>query len=419
MAILKIDAERLWRRIMELSEFTEPNRPWTRLAFGENHRRCREWVRAQMAEAGLSVGVDPGGNMIGTREGRRKGLPAIACGSHSDTVPNGGRFDGAAGLAAAVEIASALADNDVELDHSLEVIDFLAEEPNEFGTSCVGSRAVAGELTESALALESPEGETLASAINAMGGDSAKLRGPLRGKRDTAAFFELHIEQGPVLEQTCVDVGLVTDFVGIDRYRLKVSGEAAHAGTTPMDRRRDALVGAAELVLEARRLAEHLNAGDTYLVATVGKLAVRPNGSNVVPGSVDFVLEMRSNRREAAREFEKEFFRFAEESCAGAGLMFESERSSSVQPVRTNEKMLSLLRNAATAAECTFREMSSGAGHDAAHMAFVCPSGMVFVPCRGGRSHCPEEWAEKEQIARGAQVMLEAILLCDARELDG
>ena len=399
---------------MDLSAFTEPERPWTRPAFSDLHRRCRDWIRAQMESAGLEVVIDAGGNMAGKSSGSIDGLPSIACGSHSDTVPSGGRFDGAAGLAAAIEIAHALADNGMRLNHAFEAIDFLAEEPTEFGMSCVGSRAVAGKLTAFSLAAKSPEGTTLAEAIDGMGGDSARLGRPLRGRCDTAAFFELHIEQGTILERAGTDVGIVTEFVCINRHSLKVAGEAAHAGTTPMDVRRDALVGAATLVQNVSERAESLNSRGTYLVATVGRIAIQPNGANVVPGSVELALEIRSNRVEAVRDFEAGFFQFAADACCKAGLKFDAEQKSSAPRVSVNEGLRMHLREAAASSGCSFREMPSGAGHDAAHMSEVCPSCMVFVPCLRGRSHCPEEWSDKDQIGRGAQVMLEAMLSFDA-----
>ena len=412
---LTINSDRLWRRIHALAEITDPDQPWTRVAFSDLHKQGRRWLTQEMQAAGLAVCIDAAANLIGSLKGTDSNAAAILCGSHSDTVPRGGRFDGIAGVLVALEVAETLAENEVRLRHHLEVVDFLAEEPNRYGMSCIGSRAMAGVLSKEQLGLTATDGSTTAQGIAAMGGVPTQLTGALRNDDEVAAFYELHIEQGVVLEEDGVDIGVVTDIVGISRYRISITGEAAHAGTTPMDRRRDALAGAALLVTTAETLAIEQDTNGAYLVATVGQLDVTPNGSNVVPGRVDFSIEVRSSNAQEITRFSNEFLSRAESICEQRSLVLEVTQVSSGQPVACDYTVQNSLMEAAQMNGCRHIQMPSGAGHDAAYMAQIAPAGMIFIPCRRGRSHCPEEWAEKEALSKGAQVLLDAICNFDAK----
>jgi len=410
---LSINADRLWQRIEELAAITDPDRPYSRVAFSHLHAEGRQWLTGQMKQAGLDVRVDAGANLIGRLAGSENGRAAIVSGSHTDTVPRGGRFDGIAGVLVALEVAQTLAENGERLRHPFEVVDFLAEEPNKYGFSCIGSRAIAGVLTEQQLAYVAADGTSTAEGISAMGGDPERLGPPLRDRDDLAGFFELHIEQGVVLEQDAVDIGIVTDIVGITRYRIRLTGEAAHAGTTPMNRRKDALVAAAILVQEAETLASTQQTDGAYLVATVGKLDVVPNGSNVVPGFVDLAIEVRSNSNEQVDRFYETFLARCREVCNQRDIALQADRISDGAAIGCDQAVQSALVEAAEMNRASYVRMPSGAGHDAAYMARIGPSGMIFIPCLKGRSHCPEEWADKKALATGAQVMLDGIRLYD------
>jgi beta-ureidopropionase / N-carbamoyl-L-amino-acid hydrolase len=274
-ATLPIDGRRLWADLMTLAEITDPDRPYTRQSFSPRFVEGREWLSRQFEAAGLDVRIDPAGNLIGRANTGRPNAGTIMMGSHSDTVPSGGRFDGAAGLIVALEIARSIKEAGIRLWHGLEVVDFLAEEPSEFGLSCIGSRGMAGELEPKLLAYEDPSGERLDGAIDRIGGQTSRLSDAIRN--DVVAFFELHIEQGIVLETRGLDLGLVTAIAGITRIEIVFSGSADHAGTTPMDLRRDALVAAAETVTfvaeQARDLAKR---GHGNFVATC-----RPAGARI------------------------------------------------------------------------------------------------------------------------------------------
>lgn len=410
-----IDADRLWSRVEALAAITDPERPWSRVAFSELHKQGRAWLTREMEQAGLSVGIDAGANLVGRLPGLENDRAPIVSGSHTDTVPRGGRFDGIAGVLVALEVAQTIAESGEALRHPLEVIDFLAEEPNKYGFSCIGSRAMAGVLTPAQLAYAASDGTTTADGIAAMGGDPSRLTGPLRDRGDVAGFFELHIEQGVVLEEDGTDIGVVTGIVGITRYQLGVTGEAAHAGTTPMDRRKDALVGAAILIQEAEARALRQDTKGAYLVATVGKLEVIPNGANVVPGSVEFAIEVRSSRDAEIERFFEGYLASAAETCARRDLTLEAARVSDGAAIACDEAVQAAFATAAERAGASHMRMPSGAGHDAAYMARIGPSGMIFVPCLKGRSHCPEEWADKSALAKGAQVLHDAIRIYDGQ----
>ncbi len=409
----QINQGRLWADLMALAQITEPDRPYTRRSFSPLFLEGRNWLADRYRAAGLSVRIDAAGNLIGRLVGKRTDVPAIMIGSHSDSVPNGGRFDGIAGVLVGVEIARALTESQTLLDHALEVVDFLAEEPSEFGLSCIGSRAMAGALEGAHLELTGPGQETLAAAIERVGGVSGRLAEARRD--DVRAFLELHIEQGPVLEATGIDVGIVTAIVGITRIEICLKGEAAHAGTAPMAGRHDAGVAAAEIVLAVRELAHALNAlGEGYFVATAGVLEIRPNAANVVPGEARLVIDARSEKALLMQRFLADLRRRVSEiAVSSSTALSRFELLSHNDPAACDAKLQQVLEESAAAMNCSTKSMASGAGHDAAFVSRIAPSAMLFVPCLGGRSHCPEEWTEPPALAAGAAVLLEAVRRID------
>lgn len=410
---MNVNGERLWRRIEALGAITDKSKPYTRRSFSSLHKQGRQWLRRQFQEAGLAVRVDAGGNLIGRLAGEDGGLPRLGAGSHTDTVPSGGRFDGIAGVLAALEVAHAYQDHGVRLRRDFEVIDFLAEEPSEFGLSRVGSRALTGDLSAAMLAYESPAGATLAEGIAAVGGDPKALDQPLLRKGEFAAFVELHIEQGPVLERESLSIGIVTDIVGITRMDLSFAGQADHSGTTPMNIRRDALVAASRTVSAADEQARAWLHRPEYVVATVGKLDVEPNGANVVPGRVDMTLEVRSSSDSVAQSIVERVCEAGRAAADQLGVAFAAAPMSFSPAAACDAKVQQAIETACRQANTSCKFMASGAGHDAACMTKLCPAGMIFIPCLDGRSHCPEEWATKEQLALGAQTLYDAIKLLD------
>ena len=417
---LSLDADRLWGDVMALAEITDRKHPYTRRSFTPLFLQGRAWLADRFKDAGLAVRIDQTGNLIGRLEGKNSSLGVIAVGSHSDTVSSGGRFDGIAGLIAGLEVARALRDGGTHLLHTLEVIDFLAEEPSDFGLSCVGSRGVTGALQPAMLAMKSPGSEPLGEALRRVGGDPDRLEGARR--HDIAAFLELHIEQGKVLELRALDIGIVTSIVGIRRIEIIFEGTADHAGTTPMTLRHDALVAAAHTVIAIRTAAERLSAeGTDYFVATVGILAVGPGASNVVPGRCRLVIDIRTTNPALTEQFATVIEReSAKHAAATSVVRAPLVTLSDGPPAACDPALRSLLRSAADELGLKTTDITSGAGHDTSFMTRICPSAMVFVPCRDGKSHTPEEWADRDAIAAGATVVLQTVKALDqslARDL--
>ena len=409
---LPVDADRLWDDIMALAAISDPERPYTRRSFTPLYQQAREWLTRRFQEAGLEVRIDAAGNLIGRRAGADSGLKAIVLGSHSDTVPSGGRFYRIAGVIAALETALSLKNAGVVLRHPLEVVDFLAEEPSEFGLSCVGSRGMAGVLEPSMLALKGPGNEPLADALRRVGGDPSRLAEAKR--EDVRVFLELHIEQGVVLESEGY-IGVVMSIVGIRRMEIAFEGEADHGGTTPMNLRRDALVAAARTVDSVRRAADALaKEGGDYFVATVGILDVSPSASNVVPGLSRLIIDARSTSPEMTRRFVERIDRESADHARAAGVRrTRFAVLSDGPPAASDPALRAELRHAAQRLGLSARELASGAGHDAAFMTRICPAAMIFTPCRAGKSHAPEEWADREALAAGAAVMFETVRAID------
>jgi N-carbamoyl-L-amino-acid hydrolase len=406
---LPLDADRLWADVMALAEITDPARPYTRRSFTALFLEGRAWLAQRFADAGLVTRIDAAGNLIGRIEGSHPALGVIAIGSHSDTVPAGGRFDGIAGVATGLEIVRALRDAGIRPRHTIEIIDFLAEEPSEYGLSCVGSRGMTGALDRRMLDLTEPGGEKLRDALRRVGGDPDRLDQARRN--DISAFLELHIEQGVVLESRSLDVGIVTSIVGIRRIEVVFQGEADHAGTTPMALRHDALVAAANTVASVRGVAEQLAAeGPDYFVATVGILDVDPSGSNIVPGRCRLIIDARTTNPALTKRFVEIIDRASMAHAAAARVRRASFTTlSDGPPVRCDTNLRSALRQGARDLGLGETDLPSGAGHDAAFMSRICPSAMVFVPCRAGKSHAPEEWADRDAIAAGAAVIYQAV----------
>src|SRR5690625_4778334 len=412
MSTMHINAARLTDRIACLAEFTEPDRPYTRRAFTDLYVEGREWLAAEFRAASLKVRLDAGANLIGERTGAEPGSGTIMLGSHTDTVAGGGRFDGIAGVLAGLEVAQALHEAGVTLRHGLAIADFLSEEPSDYGVSCVGSRALVGNLSAEQLAFTNPEGETLAAALIRMGGQPERLTGPLTQPGEVAAYLELHIEQGPVLEEAGAPVGIVSGIAGIQRLQVTVSGRAGHAGTVPMALRADALVGAARFTDLVWRAARQ-EAEQEQFVATIGRFDVYPNGANVVPGRVELVLEARSLDNDRTKAFLDRVAEEGRQVCAELGLDFYAEPQSFAAAVHCDAGLRTLLGNAAAARGYAHRQLISGAGHDAMQVAELAPVAMLFVPCKDGISHHPEESARTANLVAGAEVLLDTVLAFD------
>lgn len=402
-----VNSDRLWQDVMTLANYTEPNRPWTRRSFTKRYNEGRDWLKSRMEEASLEVEVDAAANIIGKRKGLNHKLPPIVIGSHTDTVPDGGRFDGIVGVLAGLEALRALDEQRIKLDRTVELVDFTAEEPSVYGLSTVGSRAWSGNLTDEMLTYTNANGETLSSAIQYAGGDPDKIKAVKRESGSICLYLELHIEQGPVLLEKKSSLGIVSGIVGIRRYRVCVEGSSNHAGTTPMHLRKDALNGACAMSLSLEKLAN--NNYSKPVVATVGEFTNFPNASNVIPGRIEFTVEIRSISTKVLNEVSEQFLKQVNQIGKARDLKVETEEVSFSNPISIKDNIKSLLFKACEQITSPIIELPSGAGHDANQMSFIGPVGMLFIPCKGGRSHCPEEWAKQKDLAIGATAILNVI----------
>jgi beta-ureidopropionase / N-carbamoyl-L-amino-acid hydrolase len=404
---LRVDGDRLNRWLAELRRFGGTAAGGThRPAYSDADVQARAWVRQVMADAGLSVRVDAAGNLLGRREGRDPSLPPILFGSHIDSVPDGGSYDGNLGSLGAIEVARTLKDRGVTTRHPLEVVVWQNEEGG-----LVGSRVAAGELPMQELDRVAVSGKKIRDGIALLGGDPARLDSARRAKGSFAAYLELHIEQGGMLEREKVDVGVVEGIVGIWQWTVTVDGFANHAGTTPMDQRRDALLAAAQFVQMVNRV---VRAEPGRQVGTVGQMRAEPGAPNVIPGRVVASLELRDLDAPKVRRL---YDRIAAEARAigeASGTTFGFAPITDHGPALTDPRMQRVVADAARMLGLSSRVMPSGAGHDAQEMARLGPAGMIFVPSVGGISHSPRELTKPADCVNGANVLLHAVLAVDA-----
>ena len=407
-----INAARLNRSLAELGRIGETPQGMLRLAYSPADVQGRTHVLNLMRRAGLETRIDPAGNIIGRKPGAAPNLPAIALGSHTDTVPYGGKYDGALGVLGAIEAVQTLADHSYTLRHQVEVMVFTNEEGTRFHRWLLGSRAMAGLLEPEDYTTVDEEGVSLAVRLADIGGDLARIDQARRYPGELAAYFELHIEQGPTLHQSGLPIGVVTGITGRAVFSVAVQGKANHAGTTPMADRHDALAAASHLVLAAQSLATD---AEICRVATVGNLQVRPNAVNVVPGEVSLGVEFRDVDINALSAAEATFRRNAAEIADANRVAVGISTVESTPAVPLPARMQGLVAEAAEQSGLAFQSLPSGAGHDAQAIAAITESGMIFVPSVDGISHSPEEFTPPQDCANGAQALLNMLLLADAR----
>ncbi|QDC02447.1 Zn-dependent hydrolase [Mesorhizobium sp. 8] len=401
------DPQRIQRLIEGLDRFTAtPGEGTTRLTYSPEFRQAADFLRAEMESAGLTVREDGVGNVIGRLEGSNPDLAPVMIGSHFDSVPNGGKFDGQAGVVAGIEIASLFRDRGLMPERPIEFIGMIEEEGTRFGGGMVASRILTGRLDTGSLnALPDDDGITMAEAMARYGLDPAQAHRAVLKPGSVYAFLELHIEQGPVLEAQGDDVGIVDRVVGMAQLKVTFRGQAGHAGTTPMNARRDALVGAVAALSQLPDLARAIGQD---AVLTVGKLEVHPGGANVIPDLVTFTVDIRAPKDAVVRTL-VERSRSVIEQAGGNGLTVEVEEQLFVSPVLLSVELHGTLTRHAGTLGLKSRTMVSGAGHDAMIMAEFAPTGLVFVPSRNGISHAPEEWTDYEQLARGVDVVFATV----------
>ena len=407
-----VDQARLVGTLEKLSEFgRNPEGGVTRIGYSETDLAAREYVAGLMKAAGLEVRVDPAGNLFGRRAGSEK-LPALLFGSHIDSVPHGGNFDGDVGSLGAVEVIRALNDHRVKTRHPLEVVVWTNEEGTHFSLGMLGSGVAAGILGPEILERKDDDGLTLADWVRRYGQDPARFAEARISRGALAAYLELHIEQGPVLDETKVPIGVVQGIVGLKRWRCTVEGAANHAGTTPMNRRHDALLAAAKAALAVREI---VRGEPGTQVGTVGYLRAEPGAVNVVAGRVEFPVEIRDIDAAKIDRLGQRVQERIRQTDLEEGVVTHCTLVDDAAPARTDPALQAAIRDAAKALGLATSDLPSGAVQDAQQLAKVGPIGMIFVPSRGGISHSPKEFTPADDIGNGAEVLYRSILLLDER----
>ena len=406
---METKVERIQRDIETLAQYSQVQGiGCTRYTYTKEFAQARDYIVSQMKAAGLSVREDAVGTVIGRMEGRNPSAPIIMTGSHFDTVKTGGRFDGAAGVVAALETARTLHDEGFVPERPIEFVALPEEEGARFGGGLFASRAMCGQLYENELeTYKDSYGVSVAQAMREYGLDPAKADEARRKKGEIDMFLELHIEQGPVLENEKVDVGIVEAIVGIKCFNVYVYGRSDHAGTTPMNMRADTMLATARAIVAGTDKARELDDGT---VVTFGRVETQPGAFNIVAKETLFDIDCRSKALESVDKVIDAVRASLERSQAeNAGLSFRIVEKLTAQPVLMKPEIQELLEKEAAQAGISTRKMLSGAGHDAMVMGSLCDVAMIFVPSKGGRSHVPEEWTDYEDLRKGAELLCRCV----------
>ena len=406
---LTINPKRLWDQIMETAQFgATPKGGIKRLTLSDDDKKVRDWFKRQCEALGCKVTVDAVGNMFALRPGRNNSLVPIAMGSHLDTQPTGGKFDGVLGVLGALEAMRTMVDLGYETNAPVMIVNWTNEEGSRFAPAMLASGVYAKVFTpDYAYSREDRDGNKFGDELQRIGykGEAAP------GSQKFQAMFELHIEQGPILEAEAKMVGVVTGVQGMRWYEVTVKGQEAHTGATPMKLRRNALLGAARMIEAIHEVGmKHLPG-----VASVGLIENRPNSRNVVPGEVFFTVDLRHPEETVLDKMEKEYQAALPKVAEDLQLELDEKRIWNSPAVKFAPELIECVRRGAEQAGYTMREMASGAGHDAAYIARVAPTTMIFVPCAGGLSHNEAESTSFDECAAGSQVLLNAVLEYDRR----
>lgn len=409
-ANIAVNAERLWDMIMETAKIGATAKGGIRrLTLTDLDRQVRDWFRAACEAAGCTVAIDDMGNMFARRPGRDNSLPPIAMGSHLDTQPTGGKFDGVIGVLSGLEVIRTLNDLQVETNAPIEVVNWTNEEGSRFAPAMLCSGVFAGVFDRAfADSREDRDGKKFGDELDRIGYRGSE---PC-GAHKFGAHFEVHIEQGPILEAEAKTIGIVTGVQGMRWFEVTVTGNESHAGSTPMKLRHDAMLAASRMIVAVNDIAlRHGPAG----VGTVGLVECRPNSRNVIPGSVFFSIDFRHPEDSAVAAMEDQMRKSVAEIAAAAGVEAAVERVWDSPAVRFNDDCVAAVERAAAAQGYPARRIVSGPGHDSAYVARVAPTSMIFVPCEGGLSHNELEKTEQDQVTAGANVLLRAVLDTDQR----
>ena len=398
-----IQRERLVKDFEVMAQLTAPGEGINRLAFTDADWAGRQYIIDRMTDAGLSVEIDDFGNVIGYKIGKKPDLPVVMVGSHTDSVPNGGNYDGVVGVLSAIEVIRSMTNDGYEHDHTIAVVSFMCEESGRFGNATLGSKAMRGELTLQDLhRLVDKQGISLYEVLKGrnLNPDGIEI---MAYKRPVKSFTEIHIEQGKVLEHEQKTIGIVTGIAAPERFYVTIRGNADHSGATPMNLRHDALCGASKIILGIEEIASMQE--EPPVVGTVGVVEVMPGAMNVIPGAVKLGVDIRSISKVARNSVVTLVKEFIDITAEKRGLSYTIETIAQDHPVEMHPAMIREIEEAVKSVGVEYMTIPSGAGHDAMHWAEVVPTGMIFIPCRDGISHNPAEFAEMDDIVTGAAVL--------------
>ncbi len=401
---IEVDAERLAQEIDGLAAITEAEPPAvTRVVFTEQDLRARAWLRERCEEAGLAIRADAVGNTFIRWEGSRPELAAVATGSHIDAIPNAGRFDGVVGVLGGLEAIRALQRSGFKPERSIELIQFTAEEPTRFGVGCIGSRLLAGVLGPDADERLRGSDEVTLKMARTSAGFQGSLASVRLARGTYAAFVELHIEQGPILEREGIAIGVVTNIVGPASFFITVKGQGGHAGGVLMPDRHDALCAAAELIGKIEALAH--GSGSTDTVATVGICEVHPGAINSIPSRVKLGVDVRDTEGKRRDRVLREIQEAAEQIAQQRQVQITTQMLNADEPAVSSPEILAAIERGCAEEGLRSRRIVARAYHDSSFMAQIAPMAMIFIPCRGGVSHRPDEYAAREHIVGGVNVL--------------
>ena len=398
-----IQRERLVKDFEAMAQLTAPGEGINRLAFTDADWAGRQYIIDRMTDAGLFVEIDDFGNVIGYKLGKKPDLPVVMVVSHTDSVPNGGNYDGVVGVLSAIEVIRGMTDDGYEHDHTIAVVSFMCEESGRFGNATLGSKAMRGELTLQDLhRLVDKQGISLYEALKGRNLNPDGIE-TMAYKRPVKSFTEIHIEQGKVLEHEQKTIGIVTGIAAPERFYVTIRGNADHSGATPMNLRHDALCGASKIILGIEEIASMQE--EPPVVGTVGVVEVMPGAMNVIPGAVKLGVDIRSISKVARNSVVTLVKEFIDITAEKRGLSYTIETIAQDHPVEMHPAMIREIEEAVKSVGIEYMTMPSGAGHDAMHWAEAVPTGMIFIPCRDGISHNPAEFAEMDDIVTGAEVL--------------
>jgi amidase, hydantoinase/carbamoylase family len=405
---MKVNITRIIKRINKIAEYgIDETGGWSRYSFSDADIEVKRIVSEWAKELGMFVRTDQAGNWIAHLNGINNDLPPVAMGSHLDTVKNGGKYDGVYGVMSALEVINVLKENNYVPKSPIEIIAFAEEEGSGFGASLFGSKAMAGVAADFYIKKRNDEGLSLGDAMKKVGCDPNTYKMAMRERGSIKNYVELHIEQGRILESSNKSIGVVQGIVGFKWAKMIISGRADHAGATPMGMREDTMIAAGIIATETERIANEIG---NPLVATVGKIMLKPNSINIVPGEAEVYFDIRDISSDNIDRFVEMINISAKKICNARDLTYKYEELANAAPVSLSNRVVDIVEESAGKCGYSSMRMYSGAGHDAQLMSLISDAGMIFVPSKNGISHAPQEYTSDNDLEKGANVLLNTVL---------